>query len=1110
MRFDDPNWLFLLVLLIPLGFVASKAFASMSPARKWASIITRGLLLTILAALLAGASTVRTTDALAVVALVDTSGSVRRFAEQTNPATGTREDALEATKSFLRAATINRGPDDLLGIVAFDSRAIAVATPSRADVLDRDFASSTTLSGLGAATDIAAAIRLGRAMIPPDARGRLVLISDGVETIGDALESVAEGGGGNTPGIGTQGPTPIDVVGLPFNIAREVVVESLDAPPTASSDAPMTVRVVLSATEASTGTIRLLREGETVDINGTTQGTGIRVALEPGRNVIPLEVRLGSGRVNRFRAVYEPDIVAANNSTAASGLGAEGASTGVVGATMASGDTAPDNNVADAFTIAPGRGVVLLVDGVGGGREGQGSPLATTLRGSGLDVRVVSADQMPRDILSLEDFDLVILENIAADQVPESVQGVLLDFVRELGGGLVMVGGPDALGAGGWRGSTLEAVLPVELDLPDRLVTTEVATVLVLDNSGSMRRFVMGSTQTQQRIANEAAAIAVKSLDRRDEVGVISFNTDVTIVVPLERNTDSARTAQRVRAIYSDGGTFAPPAIEAARKMLARSNAKVKHIVLVTDGKSRDNDRLVPLAQQIKSDGIRLTTISVGDDADTKTLKKMAEVSDGVFYEVSNPEILPRIFLKAVRIVRSPLIKEGEITPIVLPTGSPMTQGLAGLSGQVGGGGGGGGGIDGGAPLLGGLVITRPRDDAIARMTITMAMATSEGEPLLAHWNVGLGQVVVFASDASTWASGWVPWAGYQRMWSNIARSAARPGLQRGVRAEAVIDGEELRVTLEALDEEARPLPGVAAPITVYTPSGKSIEARLSAIAPGVYEARVPIDEPGSYVAVVKPQREGARMSPVVTGATVPRGSEFRTLSANEGLLTQIAERSGGRRLNLWDGAGARLFDRAGVPPREAVLPLWPMLMPWLIAVFVLDVAMRRVAWDRWISKRFGLETLEATSSVASGANSVARRAIGAALRESGAAAGLRSRGAAGEASARGEKEEITVALGEKDAEALRMQARDRRQAERLGVYRADVSAEGVQNASAVMLNGPSPIERSAKNSSAKSASDARDGAALPGAGLKDATSEEPPSLLSAKKRARERFNSSD
>ena len=77
----------------------------------------------------------------------------------------------------------------------------------------------------------------------------------------------------------------------------------------------------------------------------------------------------------------------------------------------------------------------------------------------------------PADLLTLQTYDLVIFENVGADALAPDRQRLLLSYVKDLGGGLLIVGGPDAFGGGGWRGSELASIFPVQLELPDRIVT---------------------------------------------------------------------------------------------------------------------------------------------------------------------------------------------------------------------------------------------------------------------------------------------------------------------------------------------------------------------------------------------------------------------------------------------------------------------------------------------------------------------------------------------------------------------------------------------------------------------------------------------------------------
>ncbi|HYE03732.1 MAG TPA: VWA domain-containing protein, partial [Phycisphaerales bacterium] len=649
LRFDDPAWLWLLLLGVPALVISLRWLGTMSPIRRLSVALTRILLILLLVAMLAGASTVRTTDRVAVIAVLDVSGSVARFAAPLADPQGVGVSAPDAARRFVTVATGGRGPDDLVGAVAFASGPLAVLAPARAAPLPDDL---PTTSPEG--TDISAALRLARAMIPPDAAGRIVLVSDGNQTGGDALAVAREL-------AAAQPPVRVDVVPIRYEVRAEVVLESLQAPAQAPQGSTITLRAVLASTASSTGTLRLLEEGQPVDISPGQPGDGRRISLAPGRHVEVITLPLGPRRVHRFEAIYEPDPLAP-----ADGAGAPPAF---------AGDTVLANNRGQAFTLTPGTGAVLVADGVSGAAPGPGALLPRTLQDEGLEVQVVAPEGIPGDLLALEAFDLVILQNVPAESVPPEVRRLLALYVTELGGGLVMVGGHDSFGAGGWIGSELEPILPVHLDLPDTLVVPPAAIMLVLDNSGSMNRRLMGSARTQQEIANEGAALAVASMDRSDLVGVIAFNSVHSTLVPLGPNADPERTSRVIRSIGSGGGTEIRGALEEAHRQLRQAKAQIKHIVLLTDGIAPDAEQLPALAERLAADGIAVSAIAVGDAADTVNLPMMARRSGGTYYRVNDPNVLPRIFLKAVRVVRTPMVREGRFEPAVRP-GSPLVEGL--------------------------------------------------------------------------------------------------------------------------------------------------------------------------------------------------------------------------------------------------------------------------------------------------------------------------------------------------------------------------------------------------------------------------------------------------
>ncbi len=976
-HFDQPVWLWLAVLSIPMAAAGLAWFSSMSRLRRWTCVLARGVLIALIAAMLAGATAVRTTEALTTIAIVDTSGSVASFFSVEGE-DGQSLGAVEAMRRALSRALANSDarPDDRAGVVLLGAGAAAWSAPTRGDVFAEPIEAPVSER-----SDVAAAIRLARAMVPADSTGRIVLLSDGNETSGDALAEARLAGVAGTP---------IDVVPLRYVVDSEVIVESVDAPSNTPAGAPVVVRVALRSTGPATGTLELLDNGASIDTTPDEPGTGRRLRLEAGRQIEIIETLLPPGRVHRFEAVFVPD--AAKPGRPEAGFAA---------------DRVVSNNRAEAVTFSTAAGTILLIDGVGAGNPtGPGSVLRGVLESSGIEVRMVSPEAAPDDLLELEAFDLVVLANVAEDSLEIRSVDAIARYVTELGGGLVMIGGPDSFGAGGWKGSPLEPLLPVVLDLPEQLIKPSAAVMLVLDNSGSMDRGVMGSPLSQQEIANEGAALAIESLDRTDLLGVITFNGGFNVEIPLARNADPQKSAAIVRRIMAGGATDCGPALMAAGRMIEADGmeAEVRHIVVLTDGKSRNSDRLPGMAAELAAKGIRVSTIGVGMSADFVTLSEMATAGGGRFYRVVDPTVLPRILVKAVRVVRSPLVREGDFEPVVLATGSPLVQGLPP-----------------GMPPLGGLVLTQAREDP----TVVYGMITPGGEPVLAHWNTGLGRVAAFTSDAhDQWASRWLEWPGYGQLWTRIARTISRPPMDRRQELSMSLDGDVLRLRLDASDDAGRPLDLMTVPGAVYGPSGERIEVRLTQTAPGRYEALVPAESGGTYVATLAPRLAGRAMPPVIGGMSRSTGIEYAQLQSNDDLMEAIARESGGRVIELDAMATANLFDRSSVRASEARLPLWPMLLVWSVVLLLADIGTRRIAWDRLLSREFG---------------ATLRRDATAAMKGRGAEAAAASERLrrAGPAIASADTQAAAGSLGADDAVAIvREQAERRRQARQQAVVR--------------------------------------------------------------------------
>lgn len=932
LRFDHPEYLWLLLLAVPVTWLGVRSLATLDPVRRWTAITLRVLVLLLIVLMLAGVQSVRWHTDLTVNVVMDESESVKRFATPpVGGATGQEvtaehgDNSIEAwMRSWVRDATQGHRLDDRLGWVGFDGQPTVRAMPGPVMTLDAG-ASSEPLEG----TNIASALRLGLALFPPDSGKRLVLISDGNDTGagagsegGDLIAAAREA---KAAGV------PIDVLPIDYRVKNEVLVEGVYAPTEAREGQTLAVRIVLNATEPAAGLLHLRRDGYPLDLNGDAPGTGAVVnasdwspesdSEKAGRwvSVRMIDVPVEESGVNRFEAVFEP-----------------AKQEGVPSDAMAA------NNRAETFTLVQGKSRVLVVDNVGGP---SGVILPRALRERGLDMDVVTGWEIPGNLAALQRYDAIILQNVPAEMVVPSQQNLISRYVNDLGGGMMMIGGPDSFGAGGWTNSVIDKILPVECQIPSQTILPAGALVLVIDRSGSMSGGMTGTFASKQKLANEAAAQAVATLYPDDLIGVIAFDSDTNWVVPLRQNINPIDTISTIRRIEPRGGTSIHPALVEAIKALKRvtpEEAAVKHIILLTDGQSTEGDYIGAVRDMVQN-GISLSTIGVGDDVNGQLLFQLANMAGGNYHPITDPTKLPQVFIKEARSVRKNLIREIAFTPSLVATGSPIMAGIAAV------------------PNLKGLVLTGPKRDP----RVFMPIVGPEGEPVFAHWQVGLGRTAAFTSDANNrWATEWMGWGGYGDFWARAVRNIARPSASREFDLLTSIEGDSLRIRLDAAAASAAR--GSNADFanfltvagTVLNPDGSASPVTLRQTGPGLYETQLPASKQGNYIVSLFAQDTDGTRRTVFGGASRPPGAELRRFSSNRAVLEEIARITGGRVLQPDAPQTAALFTRESIVPSRSIRPLWWPLLFVLITLFILDVACRRIAWDvfaagRWAGNRW-------------------------------------------------------------------------------------------------------------------------------------------------------------
>ncbi|MSR43875.1 MAG: hypothetical protein EXS15_00740 [Phycisphaerales bacterium] len=871
--FERPIALLILVVVPALWWMSWRRAHAIGTTRAWVSASARTILIALIALSLSQPSISRTGEGVTVLVVADVSRSIP-------------SDLLLQVESQLQKAT--KSPPnkaDRVGVVTIAREAIVAEIPS--------IGGEVSFGGHGGELDgsnLALGVRRGLALLPADTMNRLLLVSDGNETAGTLREAAA---------LATANRIPIDVYPIEYNQSGVTVFEGIRAPTRARIGQTADLKLLLRSQGGARGTLYVKENGIPVDLDSTASGDGLAVELKSGPNTFEVPMSLDSSGAQRYEAVFEPD--------------------------AASADGVVENKKAAATIFVSGDGRILVVD-----RDGRESgAMVSALRAGGLEVEVVDPSRLAEGVAFLAGYDAVILMNIARYEIDNATDRMLHAFVHDLGGGILVVGGDSSFGAGGWIDSELAKALPVKLDPP---ATRELP-------RGALALVMHSCEMPQANYWSEIITIsAIEALSRLDYVGIVVFGF---------ASTGGVNGAGWFFPMQLAGDKTA--AIEAARKMpigdmpdfnasmtvglagLKGVKAGQRHAIVISDGDPAPPTKA--LIDEYKAAKITITTIMIaghGTAEDLTNMKAMAELTGGNFYNVVNPKLLPKIFIKEASLVSRNLIVEGDFQPVVAATLGGPIEGITTV------------------PPVKGYVLTVPRE-GLAQIPILNK--TSEGnDPIYAYWNYGLGKSAVFASDLSgRWGSAWPQWAGFQGMWERSARWLMRPATPSNVLLKTRLDGEEATVDLEAMGGDDGLLNFMRTDAKVIRPDGTVVPLMMEQVAPGRYRGTFQADETGSYlVDIGMLDGAGGRTGGSIQGAlslAYPR--EFRTSRDNAALLRAVATQTGGRVLSKSDLETGDLFERRGLAPPESVRRIWDILAIIAAALLVIDVAVRRLVFDR-------------------------------------------------------------------------------------------------------------------------------------------------------------------
>jgi uncharacterized membrane protein len=755
-------------------------------------------------------------------------------------------------EQWITNALKHKGPDDQVGIVAVGRNAL-VEQSVRTQIDFTRFESAPDTNY----TDLAAGLRLAAAILPTDTQRRIVLLSDGQQNIGDAQQEAQ---------LLQQEGIRLDIVPLPTTKSAEARISGLSAPTELHTKEHFLLHAQLFSTVAQPATLRLymdqtlLLQMPTHLIVGTQEISFSLLAPPPG--------------FHTYRVTLE-----------------------------ATQDTILANNEAAAFVNVQGAPLVLVIEG----KPGEGQNIVAALQATSIKVTVGTANDIPTTLDGLAGYSGVVLADVPAVSLGTVRMHILQAYVRDLGRGLIVSGGENSYGVGGYANTPLEQTLPVTMDIPQHKETPDIAVVLIVEDLES---------NPAVNISKEAAKGVVGLLTPRDQVGVSGGCG--ALVAPMQHVTNRTAIDQIIDTMDPcDPGSYLPD-LANAETVLLKTNAKIKHVILLGDGDTFEGTETTAQLIKMANEHISVSTVATNaeDYQQLGLMQQIATLGKGRFYRADDPSVIPQILLKETQQATRRAIISDPFVPAIVGS-NPILTGLGAL------------------PGLTGYVATTPKP------TGQIVLISDKDDPVLAVWQYGLGRVVAWTSDAlGLWTANWLRWNAAPRWWANLV-TWALPTPDSLLNVNAAVSGGSGHLTVDLpTGTSVEPGSQQQVQVKIIAPDLSQESVTLQPTAPRRWEGNFPTTEVGAYILQVSWQGASDRLG-TTTGLVVPYSPEFLSTGTDTHFLTSLARAGGGALLSPGGTAGA---FASNLPPVSAAIPITFWLLALAALLLPIDIAARRLA----------------------------------------------------------------------------------------------------------------------------------------------------------------------
>ena len=727
-------------------------------------------------------------------------------------------------------------------------------------VTDKKSFDTITTSPVSTSTDMENAISTALSMFSEDSAKRIVLITDGGQNQGDIT---------NMTSAITAADVDLDVIELESFTEDEVYVDNVTLPDIIHVGDTYEVKVNIVSNVATTAKVSLY--------TGRTLKVQENVELVVGDNNFVFTDTSEETGTRDYKVIIESNT-----------------------------DSNTINNEYSAFTNVETKPKVLLVEGT----PGIGDEFAKILEGGNIDYDKVTSSGTPTSVNEMLEYKSVITLDVYYDDMKQGFPEALKSYVNDHAGGYICIGGENSYAIGNYKDTPIEEILPVYMDLQGEKEIPKMAMVMVIDHSGSMTSPAAdNSSVTGLDLAKQSAIVGIENLRKTDEAGVLAFDDTFKWAVPITTCEDKQAIQTSIATINYGGGTSIYPSLQEATKELEKSEAQLKHIILLTDGQDGYTG-YDDITTRINDDGITLSTVAVGSDADFDLLNTLAKDCGGRSYSTDVNTALPRIFAQEVYLSAKSYLVNRTFTPVITNS-SPITSEI----------------LSNGCPSLYGYVAST------AKATSTVILESDEGDPILSTWQCGLGKTVAWNSDGTNeWTKDWANWENYSTFWKNIVDYTITDTSLGNDSVDIVKSGNGGVVTYTTDQyKENTVIKGV-----ITGEDGEAKEITLDPVAPGVFESDIDLNDTGVYSISLRNMEEDTVVKNINTATSMQYSPEYK-FAVDTGVLESFVSNVDGKIIDMESDVFKDKLESV-----KARIDLTIIFIVIALIIFMVDIVCRR------------------------------------------------------------------------------------------------------------------------------------------------------------------------